>query len=414
MPTRIRRTSTDYRHPYRPGPVKLLNRFLRSADLSMERLLADACRKEKRDDFGDPSFEAPLARLLDAIENEAALTPFGRIATRARLVNILRNRLRAERLFRETPEILETPLPPVLLITGLQRTGTTLLHRLLAADPDTRSLAAWEALNPAPFPLPTHKDRAARIRTAVRSQKILARLAPDFFAIHPAHAESPEEDVLLLDYAFVSTVPESILEVPSYATWVEAADHRPAYRYMKKLLQLLHHQTPKKRWILKSPHHLEFLDTFFETFPDAKVVHTHRDPLVTLPSFCSMICHSRGIFSDRVDPERVGAHWLRKTARMLDRGRRFSAGLPAGCQLDIEYEAFIQDPMADVRRIYEMLDVPLREGVVADMEAVRQSNPQHRFGVHVYDMADFGLTEEAIVSAYEPEAVSSKQEVCRS
>jgi hypothetical protein len=400
MTKNVRHTSTDYRHPVRPLPVRLLNMLLRRADLSMEGLLRAARNVEKFDHFGDPAFQTPFALLLDSIEREAALTPFGRFATRARLINILRNRLRLERLFLETPELNDIPIPPVVLITGMQRTGTTLLHRILAADPNTRSLASWEAVNPAPFPLPPAKDRAKRLRVARQSQRALAMLAPDFFAVHPVEAESPEEDVLLLDYAFVSTVPESILNVPSYSEWVEAADQRPAYRYMKRLIQLLQYQNPKKRWILKSPHHLEFLDTFFETFPGARVIQTHRDPVFTLPSFCSMISHCHGIFSDHVDPMQIGNHWLRKTAGMQQRGRAFLTQLPNDQYMDIDYDRLIADPMVEVECIYEMLGVELNAETRSAMETVRHASPRHQYGIHVYRMEDFGLTREKINGAY--------------
>ncbi|MBN2552250.1 MAG: sulfotransferase, partial [Spirochaetales bacterium] len=222
MMTSKRVTRTDYAHPHRPLPVRLINRLgnigVRFGDpnpssrFSDAALLERASRLEGLDDFGDPSFRPGLRALVAAIESEAGLTPVGRWITRKRLLGTLRNRLRAEKLFRDHPEILDLQIRPPIVITGMQRTGTTLLHRLLAADPDTRTVLSWEALNPAPYlnarggcrgPGYLSRERLdPRLRVARISQRALALMAPDFFAVHPVEVEAPEEDVLLLDYSF--------------------------------------------------------------------------------------------------------------------------------------------------------------------------------------------------------------------
>jgi hypothetical protein len=411
MPSRTRRTHTDYGRPHRPPLVRALNGLARFGEsrhgaegtraLTESALVEEACRREGLDDFGDPSWKPGLRRLVTAIEEEARLTPVGRWITRKRLVGMLRNRLRAERLFREHPEILRLEITPPLVITGMQRTGTTLLHRLLAADPDTRALLAWEALNPAP--LTAARSGGAddpRIRAARLSQRALALMAPDFFAVHPVEAEAPEEDVLLLDYSFLSTVPEATLRVPGFSRWLEEQDVRPAYAYLKKLLQLLQWQRPGRRWVLKSPHHLEYLDTLFAVFPDARIVQTHRDPAVTQASFCSMIAHGRGVFSDHVDPHEIGREWLRKVARLVTRAletrkRRGEEGF-----VDVYYRDLVSDPMGQVQRVYEFAGMPLSAEVRERIEGARRVNVRHRYGIHTYRLEDFGLTREQVAGEY--------------
>ena len=368
--------------------------------MELDSLLSAAARAEKCDNFQDEGFAEPLKVLLASIENEAGLHFFGRIITRTRLINLLRNRLRIAKLLTTHPEIEETSLPPVILITGLQRTGTTLLHRLLGADPGNRALLSWEALNPAPFLMDLTTDQRKKLKIARRAEKALRFLARDFFAIHPVEANAPEEDVLLLDYSFISTVAESTLYVPTYARWVEQNDNTPAYEYMRTLLKVLSWRRPGLTWILKSPHHLEFLNEFLTVFEDATVVMTHRDPLTTLPSFCSMMWHGRGIFSDVVDPKQIGDQWLRKTARMLELGLKTRSAREDHRFLDIYYEALLEDPIAEARRIYEVADLALESEALAQMARARKENVQHKYGVHRYAMEPFGLTAELIRERY--------------
>ncbi|MBN2803849.1 MAG: sulfotransferase, partial [Deltaproteobacteria bacterium] len=325
----MRSTSVNYIKPYRPMLLRFLNSsapHVYNFSLDFDNLLKASQKAEGINFAGELQFEEPLKVLLKSIEKEAELNWFGKFITRQRLINLLRNRLRIEKLVLEHPEILDIELLPPLLITGLQRTGTTMLHRLLDGDPLNRALISYEALNPGPLHDDPGVDLKKKLKLAKTAQKALNYIAPDFFAVHPVEADSPEEDVLLLDYAFLSTVAESTMNVPSYAAYVEKCDNAPAYRYMHLLLKVLSWQqsnggnVSNKRWVLKSPHHLEFLDTFLNEFKDAAVIMPHRDPNATLPSFCSMIAHGHGIFSDHVNPSNIGAHWLRKTSRMLEKG----------------------------------------------------------------------------------------------
>ena len=407
-----RRTHTEYRHPHRPLLIRLINHFgsdsgssRSSSRMSEAALLAEASRLEGLEDFGDDSFRLGLRELVSAVESEARLTPVGRWITRQRLLGMLRNRLRAEKLFHDHPKILDLEITPPIVITGIQRTGTTLLHRLLAADPDNRALLAWEALNPAPFltvrrgsPGSGHRD--PRIRSARLSQRALALMAPDFFAVHPVEAEAPEEDVLLLDYSFLSTVPEATLRVPSFSRWLEAQDVLPAYRYLKKLLQLLQWQKPGKRWVLKSPHHLEYLDALFAVFPEAKIVHTHRHPAITQASFCSMIAHGRGVFSDAVDPEEIGREWLRKVGRLVRRALDTRRRRGEDRFLDVYYRDLVRDPTRQIERVYDFIGVSLGRETRKQIELARRRNRRHKYGIHEYRLDDFGLTREMVAEEF--------------
>ncbi|MGH0035260.1 MAG: sulfotransferase family protein [Myxococcota bacterium] len=394
-------TSQRYERPYRPRAVALGNALGRAAERAGARirldeasLVAAARRATGLEGSVDAPWRESLRRLLDSMEREAGLHTLGRLIARQKLVGALSNRLRADWLRDLHPEIEATPVAAPIFIAGLQRTGTTVLQRLLSLDPALRALPSWEALNPAPILDPRHpRDDGrpdGRLAQARLAEKALRYLAPDFFAIHPVEAESPEEDVLLLDLCFQGTTPESIHRVPSFAAWLESQDAVPAYRDFRRWIQLLLWRRPG-RWLGKTPHHLEFLDALFEVFPDAKIIQTHRDPARVTASFCSMISHARGLSSDRVDPREVGAHWSRKQLRMVTRGMATRDRMGEGAFIDVHYADLLADPLKQVRRIYEFLELPLADPTERAMQAWIAGHPQHRHGRHRYRLADFGL-----------------------
>ncbi|MCX4240702.1 SDR family NAD(P)-dependent oxidoreductase [Paraliomyxa miuraensis] len=329
--------------------------------------------------------------LLASIRDEARLSPTGHVVQHARLVEALCTRLRLRALLERYPEIVEQPVPPLVVVAGVQRSGTTKLHRLLAADPETRALRSWEALDPLPRPGEARGEGHLRRRRARLAQAALRYLAPDFLAVHPVETDEPEEDVLLLDLSFMSQTPEATMHVPSYARWLEAQDDRPAYALLRRLLQVLTWQRPGRRWVLKTPEHLEHLDALLEIFPDTTVIQTHRDPRQTMASFCSMVAHGRGVFSDHVDPHEVGRHWLRKVRRMGQRAVATRQRHPERF-CDVGYEALVGDPVGELERIHAHLGGPLSAQARAAMQAADAHNVQHRHGVHRYALEDFGLT----------------------
>jgi hypothetical protein len=399
----VKETSTDYRRPYRPRPIALANRALeplfRTFRLSLDEdsLLRAAERKTWLSDFGDESFREPLRRLVRSIDREAALHPIGRLITRLRLTSGLATRLRVEQMIKRAPAILEQPIARPIVILGLPRTGTTLLHRLLAADPRLRALQSWEALSPAP--LAGHDERQRRIASAERAERSLRYMAPDFFAVHPIDARGPEEDILLLDLAFRSTVPESTMRVPGFASWLEEQDQLPAYRYHKRLLQVLSWQRAGQ-WVLKTPHHLEWVDELVSVYPDALLVWTHRDPAEVVPSFCSMIAHGRGVFSDAIDPHEIGASWLRKGARMVSRAMAARERLGAGRFFDVKYGDFVRAPIETVKRIVERAGLDFTPEAERAVREAALHEKKDRHGVHRYALADFGLTDGDVDRAF--------------
>jgi hypothetical protein len=360
--------------------------------LTVEGLLAAARRSSGLDPLAcdDPSFVQPLTQLVQSIEEEARLSPVGRLIVRERLVSTLVNRARVDAAVRSNPAIDDTPLPAPVVILGLPRTGTTALHRMLSLDPQMRTLASWEALNPVAV---RPNDQAVRIQKAKRAQKALSWMSPDFAAVHATDALAPEEEVVLLDLGFASQVAEASLQVPTYARWIESYDPLPGYRTLARSLRVLSHGDPPQQWVLKTPNHLEHVDALLTVFPDAKLVWTHRSPAECVPSLASMIAHLRGLFSDDIDAHAIGEHWLRKCGRMVDRAMAVVAKQQVPVH-HMDYREFVANPISSAETLYKALGIHWSQ---ANEEAMRKgARPQHRHGRHVYQAQDFGFTKGQI------------------
>jgi hypothetical protein len=394
-------TTNEYtRHPW---PIRAFNALRPALDragllpkLEVDGLMEKARRKTGLDDFGDEWFREPLGVLVKSLNEEARLSSLGRTIMHTQLVGALVTRLRAEALFAKHPEILDIDLGHVFIIAGLQRTGTTVLHRLLASDPRMRAMLSWEAVNPAPLPGEKPGDPTRRIRQGKIAQQGVAYISPQFFAIHPVEHDKPEEDVLLLDVSFMSQSPEATLHVPSYASWLERQDSTPAYAYLRKLMQLLLWQQPARAFVLKSPHHMEYIDVALDVFPGATIIQTHRDPRKTMASFCSMVCHAAGVFSDDVRPQELSAHWTRKVGRLMERSMEVRAERGEEPFLDVSYYDLLEDPMAQLERIYAKAGLSFDEASARAADEQSHSQTQHKYGRHRYRLEDFGLSNEQI------------------
>lgn len=405
MPIRRDRgeTSTDYVHPYRPLPIRAFNALGRGAsalgwskELAVGALIDSATRKTGLTDSGDGGHLEALDVLVASINGEAALTATGRLIQGSRLGSALIQRLRIEELLKQHPEILDIDLGSVILIAGLQRTGTTLLHRLLFSHPDIRGVTGVDALEPVSARTVNGRGPAIEVSRATLAQRAIGYLSPHFNTIHPIDPGEPEEDVMLLDLSFMSQTAEATMHVPTYSRWLEEQDHTHAYEYFRKVLQILCWRRPGRHWVLKTPHHMEYLDVFLKVFPEALVVQTHRDPRKTLPSFCSMVAHGRGIFSDAIDPGEIARHWSRKTRRMVDLAMATRDAMGPEHFMDVAYNDLVDNPIGQLREITQRAGVPFDGRARGIAEQYLEAHPQNRFGKHTYRLSDFGLREETI------------------
>ncbi|MEZ4280875.1 MAG: sulfotransferase [Myxococcota bacterium] len=377
--------------------------------LDEEALLAAARARTGLEDFGDPSFREPLRRLLWSIEHEARLTPAGRAGQHARIVGLLVARLQTRALLASHPEIENEKVAVRFVVVGFPRTGTTLLHRLLARDPRTSALAWWECRHPAPLPgwSAAEAKRVRDPRLAVAEAEVAAMLAgnPALAAVHPLDALAPDEDVMLLEHAFQSSPPAGSMNVPSYLRWHLEADGRPAYAEHARLLRSLQWQKRVRGeavgpFVLKAPHHMLHLDRLFEQHPEATVIQTHRDPIDTLPSLASMALELRRLSSDAVEARACADYALTTARARIERLERVRRTVGEARFVDVWFGDVVQKPLEVVDRIYARIGLELPDATRAEMARFVAENGRDRRPAHGYTLSEFGLEAEAIAREF--------------
>ena len=371
--------------------------------LREEALLKTAQDLTGLDDYGDMQFLTPFRVLLNALHDEARLNGVGHYGQAMRLVGSLSNRLRLVDALKRHSEILDEEIDVAAVIVGLPRTGSTMLHRLLAAAPQMTAMRWWEGLNPAPLPDEPRNEPAARIAIAQQAIDAMIAAAPDFNAIHAMEAEGYDEEILLLEHAFYSAVPEAALRVPSYSRWLEETDQTPGYEELVTMLKFLQWQNVNRRgksWVLKTPHHLSAVEIVLKLFPQAKIIMTHRDPLETVPSFCSMVEAYSRPSTDQLDPHEIGQHWMRKLSYNLRHALKVRDKVGDEPFIDIFYKDALARPLECVEMIYERMGRPLTDNARTAMETWAADNAQNKHGHHTYDAETYGLTPDALAAEF--------------
>ena len=368
-------------------------------------LMATARRKAGLDDFGDAGFQVGVETLLRSLESDVRPTPVGQLVLRGTLVGYLVNRLRIVESARRDPTIDELPVPRPLFVVGLSRTGTTLLHNLLALAPEARAPRTWELLTPAPSCAPGEPCERRRVARTRRQLRMLYAAAPALRVVHPIEALDAEECYPLLNHTFVSPAFGMHYGVPSYWDWVTRAPRertRRAYEEYRTQLQILQHRHPPRRWVLKSATHLPGLASLLDVFPDAMIVQTHRELRRTLPSLCSMVACFRNLVFPECPPAALGRECLERANAVLSAGRAARDGHPPERFLDITYDELTRDPLAQVTRIHRHFGLDFSP---AHQDAARrwlEAHPPHQDGIHRYSMAQFGLDDDAIAATLGP------------
>ncbi|MFC7528472.1 sulfotransferase family protein [Actinoplanes sp. GCM10030250] len=346
------------------------------------------------DDFGGgDDYLSGLRVLLSAYANQASLTPAGSKQTRGLLRSALVSRLLAEAAWRQHPEHADVALPRPIFVTGLPRTGTTALHRLLTADPAHQGPEHWLTEVPQPRPpRATWDDHPvfALMRAAYADH-------PELTGIHYMGPEQVEECWRIFCQSMTSVSFECTAHIPSYSAWLAGHDWTAAYRRHRRNLQLIGLPDQGRRWVLKNPSHLFALNALLTVYPDAVIIQTHRDPRTAIASVCSLNAHAARGWSSVFQGEVVGRAQLELWARGLRRFRADRAGYDPAQFIDVRYADFVADPMGTIATIYDRLGV----GLSAAARAAMQENLGGTREAHRYDLADFGLTAADVDEAFD-------------
>jgi len=389
--------------------VRMANRLARPltglVELNPDALMERAMRRTGLCDFGDPSFREPLAVLLRAYAGEARLTPLGRLAARLNVLRLLEHRLWFEEYRKRHPEIGAQPIQRPLFIISLSRAGTTLLHRLLAQDPANRTPLSWELMQPIPPPEGATYETDPRIAASERELRLFERfLAPNLRSVHELGARLPEECLMIMAYSFRSFQFPSMNYVPTYQQWMEANDLGPGYAYHRRVLQHLQWHHAAERWVLKAPAHIFGIEHIIATYPDAGIIHMHRDPLEVAASLTSLTVAIYAAFSHDIDARVVGRDLVESLHAGLERYFRARDADPARERrfLDVDYRDLTADPVGTVRRIYDFFEVELSAEAEARMRRFLASNPKGKHGEHRYSLEEFGIDRAVEARRFRP------------
>jgi hypothetical protein len=386
-------------------PVRLFNGFgalLEKTRIPSTRMFAtDLIETAKRrcglDDFGKGEFFDALSRLLDSCQDEAQLNLVGKIALNTDVLETLCARLQMERDRQLHPDITRQEIRKPLFIVGLPRSGTSVLHRLLGADPEHRSPLMWEVRSPSP---PTLADQKRRIQRATQSCNFFNWLVPTFRYVHTVGAEVPQECVSLMTPTFLSDQFDAMYYVPSYRTWYFRQDLRPAYEYHRRFLQHLQFRRSARRWILKAPTHMFAMRALLSVYPDALFVQTHRTPVDAIASVSSLVTILRSAFSDGADPFIVCREAIDYWSETMDKFLRDRDRLADNRICDIQYEEIRREPIRAVRRIYEYFGWSLSQEAEQSMRVLIASQANRKSAKHRYDLSQFGSSVEEVLRKF--------------
>ncbi|GAB3270330.1 sulfotransferase family protein [Parahaliea aestuarii] len=358
--------------------------------LDEDSLVAAARRSTGLGDFGDDGWREPFRVLLKALEEEAQLTLMGRLMARHDIFLWLRTRLMVTDLLARHPEILDEQISAPMVIVGLPRSGTSILFELLSQDPDVGVPQMWEALQPCPPPEAATYASDPRIPWADRLFTQWSRVAPDFARMHEMRGDIPAECGLLMAGSFVSDHIASLHQTPSYAAWCAGADFARVYAWHKRILQILQWKHPRRRWLLKAPEHQVHLDTLLATYPDARIVQTHRDPIKCMASATSLMGTLYRMRSDQPFNAALFENIImgEATAARLEHvmAQRDNGIVPAASITDSRYQDLMDAPMDCIENIYRHFGMPLADSTKAAMLAYLAAKPKGKFGQHRYQV----------------------------
>lgn len=360
-------------------------------------ILQAATDAEQTDDFWGTEYREALEVLVPSMANEAGLYPARAWRVARSMLEVLGTRANIAKWLDRHPESQLPPIQRPIFITGLPRTGTTMLHNILAGLPGCRGFTPWQMQFVVP-PLDADENwEQDAIRDTEQEIRALYERAPEFTKIHPIHVHAPDECHWLMRHTCTSLFFSYLMYTPSYARWLAREPRRRAYHEYRILLQILRSRYPQGRLVLKDPAHLWHVDELLDTFPDALIVRLHRDPREVVPSFCSLMFALQKMDSSRVDSRDVGPYALEMLEVGMKREAAARARRDAASFFDVDYRDLILDPSSVVAQICFRAGEEYGDERVASVRHWLESHPQHKAGKHIYSAEQYGLNPSLLI-----------------
>jgi hypothetical protein len=377
---------------------------LMAADTPLD---ADVLHQKARDetglaDFGNDDYRERFDLFLRALSEIDGLHGPGILSFHMQLLQVLKNRLLMEQLLKDHPEIRDIELVPPVVIAGLPRTGTTHLHNLLAAGPTFRVLRYWESIEPFPMPAEVGVEPDPRLARTDMAVDFMNQAMPQFRLMHEMTTEHVHEEIQLLFNDVSSMLMETLGHVPAWRDHYLAHDQTPHYEHLRLQLQALQHLRGGRRWLLKSPQHLEQLPVLEQVFPGLTVVTTHRDPVPVTLSMLVMLCYTARMHRSTVNCEEIVDYWVDRLDLMLRSLMRDRDSIPAERSMDVRFDDFMADDLAVAAQVYELAGEPLTDEAAAAMKEYLDGHQRGRLGTVATSPEMFGLTDAELRARFAP------------
>ncbi|MDG1142461.1 MAG: sulfotransferase [Hellea sp.] len=369
-----------------------------------EYLIKKAEQATGLSDFGDEWFFPNIDVFIESLNSQAKLSSEGYYGAEQMITGALVNRLRHKNLIKMNPEILNETVDIKAVLTGLPRTGSTMLHRMLASAPELTSVKWYEAQNYTPLENEDYNDPSPRKDIAKDILNFMLKKIPELMSIHPMDIEQADEEVIILGQLFSSSMLESTYFVPNYANWLTKQNPGKSYSDLIEILQSLQWQDSSRKnksWILKTPGHLMSLGAVVKYFPMAKIIMTHRDPVSTVPSYCSMESALYKMNTDAISDFEIGNYWLDRLSEWLNNFIEVRNSIPDDRFIDINYSDLVEAPEKIGAQVLKSIhvndDILTKEMMENWINANKRENRQK----HNYKLSDYGLTNESISNKFE-------------
>lgn len=368
-----------------------------------ESLIKKAEQATGLSDFGDEWFFPNIDVFIESLNSQAKLSSEGYYGAEQMITGALVNRLRHKNLIKMNPEILNETVDIKAVLTGLPRTGSTMLHRMLASAPELTSVKWYEAQNYTPLENEDYNDPSPRKDIAKDILNFMLKKIPELMSIHPMDIEQADEEVIILGQLFSSSMLESTYFVPNYANWLTKQNPGKSYSDLIEILQSLQWQDSSRKnksWILKTPGHLMSLGAVVKYFPMAKIIMTHRDPVSTVPSYCSMESALYKMNTDAISDFEIGNYWLDRLSEWLNNFIEVRNSIPDDRFIDINYSDLVEAPEKIGTQVLKSIhvndDILTKEMMENWINANKRENRQK----HNYKLSDYGLTNESISNKF--------------
>ena len=365
--------------------------------LKEEDLLLEAKIRAGSSDWGNYNFQEALRVLLKSVDQEARLSRLGRFATWRNITRALTNRLYMEREKKNAPSPHQERCRRHVFISGLPRTGTTMLHNLMILDPETHFMRLCDGMYPVPPPHPETWNKDRKLAVVEEYTANLFALRPGLKSVHDMHPTGPEECLWLFEHQFLDPIFSIRMHTPSYFDWLFGYNHDASYADYHDMLNLLGRHFPSSRWTVKAPRHMYFLDSLLNEFPDACIIWAHRDPVKAITSMASLSYLYRQSFSDSADAKETGRFQYESMSKGIRRALALRNAHGDETRFyDMHYKKLVTDPVREIIKIYEYFSLPFTPAIEKSVKVWLQENPQHKHGKHRYFPEDFGLTNKRI------------------